>query len=119
MMGLVVVIVASLGSAAVVAERVPEVGREVIAGMFGPLLAVAISWTLVQRAARVNPAGVRSIMLGGFIVKLLLFGVYVITVTQLPGFRAEPFAVSFAIYFVALYATEAVMLKRLFAGATR
>lgn len=119
MTGLVIVILACLGSAAVVAVVAPTLAPEVVAGMLGPLVAVAASWALVKRTARVNPGRVQAVMVGGFIVKLVFFGGYVAAVVRLSGLRAELFAGSFVMYFVALYATEAVMLKRLFAGATR
>ena len=119
MTGLVAVVLACFASVAVVATVAPEWIPEVVAGMLGPLVAVAVSWALVKRTARVNPARIHGLMVGGFMVKLLFFGGYVTAVIRLSGLRAELFAGCFVIYFVALYATEAVMLKRLLEGATR
>ena len=119
MTGLFVVILACLASVAGVAAFAPEWIPEVVAGMLGPLVAVAVSWALVKRTARVKPDRVHTLLVGGFIVKLLFFGGYVTAVIRLSGLRAELFAGCFVIYFVALYATEAVMLKRLLEGATR
>ena len=118
-MGLVAVVLACLASVAGVAVFAPEWIPEVVAGMLGPLVAVGVSWTLVKRTARVNRARVHTLMVGGFMVKLLFFVGYVTAVIRLSGLRAELFAGCFVIYFVALYATEAVMLKRLLEGATR
>ena len=109
----------SIASAVVATRLAPAASREILAGMAGPLLAVVLTWLALQRTARRNPAGVQSAMIGGFLVKLVFFALYVVAVARMPEFRAQAFAASFGIYFVTLYVIEAVMLRRLFAGAGR
>jgi len=109
----------SIASAVVATRLAPAASREILAGMAGPLLAVVVTWLAVWQTARRNPAGVQSVMIGGFLVKLVFFALYVVAVAQMPGFRAGAFAASFGIYFVTLYVIEAVMLRRLFTGAGR
>ncbi len=109
----------SVASAIVASRMVPGASREIVAGMAGPLVAVVATWLVLRRAVRTNPAGVQQVMVGGFVVKLVFFALYVVAVAQFPGFRAQAFAASFGIYFVTLYVIEAVMLRRLFASASR
>jgi hypothetical protein len=49
----------------------------------------------------------------------VIFGVYCWLAVGVLRVRPVPFAVSFAAYFIALYAAEAVCLQRLFAGRMR
>lgn len=91
----------------------PQLMAEVFFGMLAPFLAVATTWLLIERAARVNPAGVTQILLGAFAVKMVFFGLYVVAVITMAKVDRTPFVLSFTAYFVALYATEALQLRRL------
>jgi len=52
-------------------------------------------------------------MVRGFVTKMLFFAVYVAAVVTGAGVDPVPFALSFTAYFVALYAVEALLLRRL------
>ena len=66
-------------SAAAIAALVPSwPARDIAAGMAGPLLAACVTWWLVERTWRTNPAGLSGVMMGAFAIKLVLFGVYVV-----------------------------------------
>jgi hypothetical protein len=86
---------------------------EILAGMLGPLAAVGVSWALVARAHARNPAGVTSLLVAMFMAKMVFFGAWVVWMVAAAGFAPKPFIVSFTIYFVVLYAVEAVLLRRL------
>jgi hypothetical protein len=103
----------SFGSVAAGALVVPDYRTELFFGMLGPFLAVAVTWFLLERAARVNPSGVTQVLLSGFAVKLLFFGLYVTAVIKLAGVERVPFVLCFSSYFVALYGVEALLLRRL------
>jgi len=96
----------------------PDDSRAVFYGMCGPLVAVAGTWMLIEHVARTNPAGLTALMMTGFIAKMAFFAVYVITVLRGLDVEWTPFAVSFGVYFVALYAVEALLLRRLVARLT-
>jgi hypothetical protein len=96
----------------------PDLGAEVFFGMLGPLVAVAGTWLLVERASRMNPAGVTSVMMAAFLVKMVFFGAYVAAVVTWWEVERTPFIVSFTGYFVTLYAAEALLLRRLFGRLT-
>lgn len=87
---------------------------ELTAGMAGPLVVVTTSWWLIARTHRTNPAGVTHVLLSAFIGKALFFAAYVIVVVQVLGVRPVPFILAFTGYFVALYATQAMLMRRLF-----
>jgi len=91
----------------------PEAGYALAA----PLAAAVGSWLITERVHAVDPARVTPAMVASFGVKALLFGAYVVVAVRGLGLRPLPFALSFAGFFVALYATEASFLWRLFAGA--
>jgi hypothetical protein len=86
--------------------------------MIGPLVAVTVTWLVVSRAHRRDPAAVQRVMLGAFFAKFVLFGVYVVLMIKVFEFEAVPFVLSFAVSFLVLYAVQAVMLARLFRQGT-
>ena len=86
---------------------------ELLLGMLGPLVGVCGTWVAIARAARRSPERLTAVMLIGFAAKMLLFGVYVAVVLRGIGLRPVPFVVGFTGYFIALYAMEALFLRRL------
>ncbi|HEX5069432.1 MAG TPA: hypothetical protein VFV78_04385 [Vicinamibacterales bacterium] len=85
-----------------------------LAGLGGPLLAVVATWIAVSRAHRRNPAGVHSVMLTAFAVKMVFFAAYAVVMVKGLGLDVSVFGISFAIFFISLYAIEAVLFARLF-----
>lgn len=106
---------ACLASWQIVARVRPEAQAEIFFGMVGPFLAVSITWMLVERTARVNPSGVTSLMMAAFAVKMGFFALYVVGVLTVARVDRTPFVISFTGYFIALYAAEALQMRRLFA----
>jgi hypothetical protein len=112
---IVVVSLMATASALAIASRVREhdVARAVVAGMLGPVMIIGVTWAQAARIHRTGPARLTAFLMTAFFVKVVLFGAYVavaLRVLDLPGY---PFIVSFAGYFVMLYASEAVWLSRL------
>jgi len=104
----------SLASWLVVTVVRGDANPELLFGMVGPLLAACASWVAVERMHAAAPERVMSVMLTAFMAKMMFFGVYVAGMLRGLELRRTPFVVSFTIYFVALYAMEALFLKRLF-----
>jgi hypothetical protein len=94
------------------------IAPDLAGGLGGPLLAAVTSWALVERTFRRNPARVGHLMQVAFLAKMVFFVVYVVVMLRVLALRPVPFTVSFTAYFLALYATQAVMLHRLFTPAT-
>jgi len=95
------------------------VNPELLWGMMGPLASAAITWFLVARAHRAAPERVTSVLVAGFGAKIVFFGLYLAFMVRVLELRVVPFAVAFVGYVIALYALEALFLKRLFAGSMR
>jgi hypothetical protein len=93
-----------------------ELNPEMAIGMAGPLTSASATWVAVERTHAASPARVTSVLIVGFIAKMLFFGALVGLVGAL-GLRPRPFVLSFAVYFIALHVLEAFYLRRLFAGA--
>jgi len=91
-----------------------DANPEALLGMAGPLVAACASWVAVERMHAVAPERVMSVMLTAFMAKMMFFGVYVAGMLRGLELRRTPFVVSFTVYFIALYAMEALFLKRLF-----
>jgi hypothetical protein len=89
---------------------------EVLLGMMAPLCAAGVSWVLTERTYRRDPPALTGLMTVAFGAKMLFFGVYVALMVNVVGLRPLPFVASFTGYFVALYLTEALLMRRLFAG---
>jgi len=108
-------------ASAVVAARLFDAAftRDVYLGMIGPLVAAAGTWIAVSRASREAPARVSGVLMRGFAIKMILFGVYVVAMVKLAAVHPIPFVVSFTGYFVSLYVAEAALLSRLFRRVAR
>ena len=91
----------------------PQIDPEVLAGMVAPLVSAVLSWIAIERTHAVAPARVTAVLLWGFALKMLAFGVYVVAMLQPATLRPMPFVASFAGYFIALHLMEALFLKRL------
>ena len=103
-----------LTSLAVVAMPGMDSDREVLLGMSAPLAATIATWILVERTYRWRPERLTPLMVLAFGGKMLFFGAYVIVMLTVLMLRPMPFVISFTAYFVALYAIEALCLRRLF-----
>ena len=104
---------------AVVGLVEPEFRFDVLLGMLGPLAAVVTTWVLAERVYREDPARLTSLMIAGFVGKLVFFAAYVAIVLGVFSHHPLPFVVSFTSYFIALYLMEAVFLRRLFVDDPR
>ncbi len=91
-------------------------GSEVLLGMLAPLAATAVSWVLIERTFKRDPQQLTELMIGAFGAKMLFFGAYVAVMFTVIGVQPVPFIASFTGYFIALYLTEALLMRRLFAG---
>ena len=95
------------------------VNPELLWGMIGPLASAVITWFLVARVHRTVPERVTGVLIAGFAAKIVFFGLYLAVMVRVVELRVVPFAVAFVGYVIALYALEALFLKRLFAGSMR
>jgi hypothetical protein len=87
----------------------PELGL----GMVGPLLIASASWLAMARASALGPERLMGVMMRLFALKMVLFGAYVTVLLGVFHLRRIPFVGSFAGFFIALYAMEALFLMRL------
>jgi hypothetical protein len=111
-----VVCVAAAAAAVAIAASAGTTGitGAVFGGMIGPLVAAAVSWLVVERTHRRNPAAVHGVMMGAFGIKAFFFGLYAVAMIKVFGLDVQTFAISFACFFIALYAIEAALFSRLF-----
>lgn len=85
-----------------------------LAGLAGPLVAVVATWIAVARVHRRNPAAVHGVMITAFAVKMVFFAAYAVVMVKGLGLDVSVFGISFAVFFISLYAIEAVLFARLF-----
>ena len=90
-----------------------RVNPESFFGMTGPLVAVCASWIAAERAHRTAPERVMAVMIVWFALKFFFFGAYVAVMLRVLSLRLEPFVIAFVSYFIALYAMQALFLRRL------
>ena len=107
---------AAVGSALAVAAAAGRANAAaVVLGMLAPLAATSVSWIVTERVYVRAPEQLTGVMIAAFASKMLFFGVYVALVLKVVGVGPTPFVVSFTSYFIALYLTEALLMRRLFA----
>ena len=93
-----------------------QTGLEVLAGMIGPLVVATGTWWLAERTYLRAPERLTGMMMAAFAGKMVFFGAYVAVALKGLQLRPVPFVVSFTSYFIVLYLTEALLMRRLFAG---
>jgi hypothetical protein len=103
-------------AAAAIASGAPA--PEVIGGMAGPVAAANMTWVLVTRTFHRAPERLAGRMTMAFAAKMVFFAVYVVAMLRGLALAGTPFALSFAGFFIGVYAMEALFLQRLF-SATR
>ncbi len=91
-------------------------GLEMFLGMLAPLAVATWTWILTERTYRRSPERVTSLMVAAFAGKMVFFGAYVAIALKGLSLQPIPFVVSFTSYFIGLHLTEALCLRRLFAG---
>jgi hypothetical protein len=97
----------------------PIMGREVLAGMVGPLLVAVVTWEMADKTFRHAPERLTARMITAFAAKMVFFGAYVAVMLLALALRPIPFVVSFTAYFISLHFAEALCLRRLFAADPR
>jgi hypothetical protein len=95
------------------------VNPEALLGMLGPMVSVCATWVAIRRAHRTSPERLTAVMVTGFAVKMLFYGGYVAVMLRGLQLRPLPFVASFTAYFIALYAMEALFLRRLIVETPR
>ena len=103
-------VIAWLAVAAIGGERV---NPEALYGMLGPLASACLTWVAADQTWRVAPGRLMGVMIAGFAAKLAFFALYVAIMIRVVGLRPVPFVVVFVCYFIALYAMQALFLRRL------
>jgi hypothetical protein len=98
---------------AVTAVGGDRVHPEALVGLLGPLVAACATWVAVARTWRSAPERLTGVMIVGFAVKLVFFGVYLGIALRVLGLRPVPLVAAFVSYFIALYAMQALFMRRL------
>ena len=88
---------------------------EVLLGMIGPLVVVSVTWVLMARTYRADPARLTSVMTAAFFGKMVVFGGYVAIMLGVLALRPVPFVASFTSYFIGLYLMQALYLRQMLA----
>jgi hypothetical protein len=102
------------GSCGVAALIVPEHSRtELVLGMLGPLCSAVVTWVVTAHTHETARERMTGVMVAGFAARMVFFGAYVAVMLRVLTLSPVPFVISFTSYFIAMYAMEAVFLKRL------
>lgn len=92
----------------------------VLAGSAAPVVGAAVTWLIVERVHRREPAKVSPAMIKLFAAKMVFFGAYVAAAVTLLPVPTRAFVVSFTSQYIMLHFMEAMFLRRLFdTGAGR
>ena len=91
----------------------PLYSLEIILGFIGPLLAGFFTIYFVILATKQNSISVTKMLIKGFFLKMIYYGLYIIIFFKLYSFKPIPFLCSFAGFFLGLHALEAVIINDL------
>jgi hypothetical protein len=97
----------------VTVARGDAVHPEALFGLLGPLASACVTWLVIERTWRAAPERLTGVMIAGFAIKLVFFGLYVAAALRLLALRPVPFVTSFVVSFIGLYAMQALFLSRL------
>jgi hypothetical protein len=89
----------------------------VLYGFLAPLVVVVVSWSVVKRAYRANPAGLMPVLLVGMVLKLMFLAAYAAVMLRVLHLRPIPFVAAFTVSFIVLHNIEALLMRRLFTSA--
>ncbi|MEE8436749.1 MAG: hypothetical protein V3S22_00265 [Candidatus Neomarinimicrobiota bacterium] len=89
----------------------PEYSREILMGMLMPLAVTLISLQRLKFISRTRPDDLSKFLIKAFVLKMLLYGGFIVILFTFYAFHQIAFIISFAGYFIALFATEAILLK--------
>ena len=95
----------------------PDLAPAIFGGMIGPLVAAMATWVLVTYMHRRNAAAVTNLMIAAFGIKAAFFGIYAVAAVKVFELDVATFGLSFAAFFIGLYAVEAALFARLFRTA--
>jgi hypothetical protein len=101
------------GTCAVAALIFPNARLELLLGMLGPLFSAVVTWVVTAHTHQTAPESMTGVMVAGFAARMVFFGAYVAVMLRVLSLSPVPFVISFTTYFIAMYAIEAVFLKRL------
>jgi hypothetical protein len=90
---------------------------EALYGFLAPLVVVVVSWSVVKRAYRANPAGLMPVLLVGMVLKLMFLAAYAAVMLRVLHLRPIPFVAAFTTSFIVLHNIEALLMRRLFTSA--
>lgn len=90
---------------------------DVLYGLLAPLMVVVVSWSVVRRAYRANPAGLMPVLLVGMVLKLMFLAAYAAVMLRVLRLHPVPFVASFTASFIVLHNIEALLMRRLFTSA--
>lgn len=91
------------------------VNPEALFGLAGPLASACLTWVAAEWTWRTAPERLTGVMIVGFAAKLVFFGLYLVLGLRVLSMRPVPLVSAFVSYFIAMYAMQALFLKRLLA----
>ena len=92
---------------------VPKVATEVLLGMAGPVAVAIGSIAITNRTSRRNPKKLTRLLIWAFVMKMVIFGVYLLVLNSVLILDAITFVISFTVNFVALHIVEGFYLQQL------
>lgn len=100
-----------LGVWGLLAGFYPAAKTAIFLGILLPWITLMIEIPLIKKTFRTNPVGLTRLLIKGFGIKFLVYGVYLFVILQFCTSNPHPFIFSFAGSFLVLHMVEAGVLK--------
>lgn len=91
--------------------------REILLGMILPLVVGLMTLYKVESIFTTAPAKLTPFMIKSFVVKMVIYGAYIVGIAAFSSFHVRPFFVSFISYFVTLHVLEAFFIRSVLKGS--
>jgi len=102
-----------IGIASLFSGLYNDIFDEIILGLFPPIfIGYAIVFFMIKHSNS-SLIELNKMLIQGFSIKFIFYGVYIITIFTVYSFKPIPFMCSFATSFIVLHILEAVILKKI------
>ena len=102
-----------IGIAGIFSRFFDSMISEIFLGLVGPVLVGFITIFFMIKYSNSRAIRFNKMLVRGFAIKIIFYGVFIITIFTVYSFKPIPFMCSFTVSFIGLHMMEAIVLKKI------